>query len=95
MGEIVGPTFVVMGTATVMGAVVPVDPLDGVAGETSTRRAVVCWGGSGAGSGFGGGLSPCSSSFRSSKVWINSLTTAMLLVVSPLSPARILKFRCA
>lgn len=93
MGEIVGPTFVVMATATVMGAAGSVDPLDGVVGETSTRRAVLCWGGSGAGSGFGGGLSPCSSSFRSSRVWISPLMAVMLWPVSSLFPVRILKFR--
>lgn len=93
MGEIVGPTFVVMATATVMGAVVCGDPVDGVAGETSTRRAVLCWGGSGAGSGFGAGLSPCSSSFRSSRICRSPLMVAMLWPVSSLFPVRILKFR--
>ena len=57
-GEIGGPTFVVMATATVSGVVVSPVRVVGVAGETSTRRAVLPWFGSGGGTGLGGGLRP-------------------------------------
>ncbi len=52
-----GPTFVVMATATVIGVAACVAPVLGVAGETSTRRAVFT-GASSGGSDLGSGLSP-------------------------------------
>ena len=57
-GEIDGPTFVVMATATVIGVDTCAVTVVGVAGETSTRRAVLFAVVSCGGSGFGGGLSP-------------------------------------
>jgi hypothetical protein len=57
-GEIDGPTFVVMATATVIGEFVCPIRVVGVADETSTIRAVLLRFVSGGGSSFGGGLSP-------------------------------------
>ena len=58
LGEITGPTLVVIATATVIGALVCPVGVGGGGDETSTIRAVLLGFVSGDGSGFGGGLSP-------------------------------------
>ena len=57
-GEIDGPIFVVMATASVIGVAACAVTVVGVAGETSTRCAVLFTFASCGGAGFGGGLSP-------------------------------------
>lgn len=88
-----GSAFVVMATAIVIGELICPVVVDVGAGETSTIWAVLLRLASGDGSGFGGGLSPWSSSFRSSKVWMRPLMTARLWATSALSAVRSLKLR--
>lgn len=88
-----GPASFGMAVVNVIGGVAGVATVGGV-GATSTMRAVLLWGASGGGSGLGGGFSPWSSSFRSSRVCIRPLMTARHRVTSALSAVRILKFRC-
>ena len=57
-GEIDGPTFVAMATATVIGVAACAVTMVDVVGETSVRRAVLCMFAACDGSVFGGGLSP-------------------------------------
>ena len=57
-GEIDGPTFVAMATATVIGVAACAATVVEVVGETSIRRAGLCILASCEGSFFGGGLSP-------------------------------------
>lgn len=96
--EFDGPTFVVMATAIVIGVAACVVTVVGVVGETCIGRAVLCMFVSCVcvscnGSAFGGGLSPWSSSFRSSRICIRSLMTVSVCVTSALSAVRILKFQ--
>ena len=57
-GEIDGPTFVAMATATVIGVAACAATVVEVVGETSIRRAGLCMLASCESSVFGGGLSP-------------------------------------
>ena len=58
IGEIGGPTFVVMATATVIGVAACAVPVSGAVDDTSTNRAVLWRLASFGGGAWGGDLSP-------------------------------------